>query len=337
MRKAAFAVHYATFVLFLLAALMGQEASKPAEGETAARPKINVLRPDIPTQIIRTDVNEVVVRITVTDSYDRLITVLNESNFEVFDDNVKQEIKSFSTEDDPATVGIVLDDSGSMSNKIQRAKEAIEAFLSNSNPLDEFMLVMFRDERPIAVTNTTSKFEDITAEIISERGKGKTPLVDAIYLALNEIKARGTHARKALLVISDGGDNQSRYTWYDLKKMLKEMDVQIYAIGVFEPMGMRAMTPEEASGPSNLLDIANASGGAMFPVDDIIEDKLKDELHDVGLEISRRIRSQYVITYKPSNLLRDGLWRRIKVKLHPPRGLPLFTIHARKGYYAPTN
>jgi Ca-activated chloride channel family protein len=158
---------------------------------------------------------------------------------------------------------------------------------------------------------------------------GKTALLDAIYLGLTQTK-NASSSRKALLVLSDGGDNNSRYTERDIKRAVREADVQIYTVGIFEPLASRGRTPEEAGGPGLLAELAEVSGGRMFSVEDA------NELPDITEKISIELRNQYVIGYKPSNLVRDGRWRRIKVKLNPPRGLPPLQVYARTGYYAPT-
>jgi Ca-activated chloride channel family protein len=246
----------------------------------------------------------------------------------VFDEKVEQKIEAFSTEDAPISVGLVFDSSGSMSDKIQKSKEAALQFFRTSNPQDEFMLISFSD-RPNLITGFTAKFENIQDRLLFVKSGGRTALLDAIYLGLSEMK-KATTNRRALLVISDGGDNHSRYTENDIKRAVKESDVQIYAVGIFEPLSSRARTPEEAGGPSLLADLAEVSGGRMFSVEDT------NELPDIAEKISIELRNQYVIGYRPSNLVRDGRWRRVKVKLNPPKGLPALQIYSRTGYYAPT-
>jgi Ca-activated chloride channel family protein len=290
--------------------------------------QITVRKPPIHVAPIQVDVDLVVVNVTVTDPYDRIVTGLDEDNFKVFDDKVEQKIVSFSTEDAPIAVGMIFDSSGSMGDKIQKAKEAALQFFKTSNPQDEFMLINFSD-RPNLISGFTSKFENLQDRLLFVKSGGKTALLDAIYLGLSEMKKASTN-RKALLVISDGGDNHSRYTENDIKKAVKESDVQIYAVGIFEPLSSRARTPEEAGGPSLLAELAQVSGGRMFSVED------PNELPDIAEKISIELRNQYVLGYKPSNLVRDGRWRRIKVKLSPPKGLPPLQVYARTGYYAPT-
>jgi Ca-activated chloride channel family protein len=306
-------------------------ASDESAGRPANQPQgaeITVRKPPIHTTPIQMDVNMVVVNVTVTDPFDRIVTGLDKSNFQVYDDKVEQKIETFSTEDAPIAVGLIFDSSGSMADKIQKSKQAALQFFKTSNPMDEFMLINF-SERPNLISGFTSKFENLQDRLVFVKSGGKTALLDAIYLGLHEMR-KATTNRKALLVISDGGDNHSRYTERDVRKAVKESDVQIYAVGIFEPLASRNRTPEEASGPSLLAELANISGGRMFSVEDA------DELPDIAEKISIELRNQYVIGYRPSNLVRDGRWRRIKVKLNPPRGLPPLQVYARTGYYAPT-
>lgn len=269
------------------------------------------------------------VPVTVTDPYDRIVTGLDQSNFEIYDEKVKQKILSFTTEDAPISVGLIFDSSGSMSDKIQKSKQAAMQFFETANPQDEFMLINFA-ERPNLISGFTSRFANLQDRLLFVKSGGRTALLDAIYLGMEEMK-KATTNRKALLVISDGGENHSRYTERDIKEMVKESDVEIYAIGVFEPLSSRGRTPEEAAGPSLLSDLANMTGGRMFSVEN------PDELPDIAEKISIELRNQYMIGYKPSNLVDNGRWRRIRVKLLPPRGLPPLQVYARTGYYAPTN
>ncbi|HEY6293475.1 MAG TPA: VWA domain-containing protein [Terriglobia bacterium] len=310
-----------------------QDAAANAASAKASQPgdppaDVNIRQPNIHTRPIQVDVNMVVVGVTVTDPYDRIVTGLDKTNFEVFDEKVPQQISTFSTEDAPISVGMIFDSSGSMSDKIEKSKEAALQFFKTSNPEDEFMLIDF-NERANLISSFTSKFEKLQDRLLFVKSGGRTALLDAIYLGLNQMK-QARSSRKALLVISDGGDNHSRYTENEIKRAVKESDVEIYAVAVLEPLASRNRTPEEASGPSLLADLAEVSGGRMFSVEDA------GELPDIAEKISIELRNEYVIGYKPSNLVRDGRWRRIKVKLDPPRGLPPLQVYARTGYYAPT-
>lgn len=305
-----------------------EDAATPPLAPQAQGAEIKVKQAPIFTAPLQMTVNRVLVNVTVTDPYDRIVTGLDQSNFEIYDDRVRQKILSFSTEDAPISVGLIFDSSGSMADKIQKSKEAALQFFQTANPQDEFMLINFA-ERPNLISGFTSRFSNLQDRMLFVKAGGRTALLDAIYLGLEEMK-KATTNRKALLVISDGGENHSRYTEREIRQMVKESDVEIYSIGVFEPLASRGRTPEEAAGPGLLADLSNMTGGRMFSVEDA------DELPDIAEKISIELRNQYVIGYKPSNLVNDGRWRRIKVKLNPPRGLPPLQVYARTGYYAPT-
>ncbi len=319
-------------VVLLIAWTSGQAQSPPSNSQQNAPAgpgaKVQIRRPPIFTTPYRVRVNRVLVNVTVTDPYDRIVTGLEKSNFTVYDDKVKQRILSFNTTDAPISVGLIFDSSGSMADKIQKSKEAALQFFQTSNPQDEFMVINF-NEAPHLVSGFTSKFQNLQDRLLFVKAGGRTALLDAIYLGMEEMR-KATTDRKALLIISDGGENHSRYTVRDIKEMVKESDVQIYAIGVFEPLASRDRTPEEAAGPGLLSELANMTGGRMFAVED------PDELPDIAGKISMELRNEYVIGYNPSNMIDDGKWHRIKVKVDPPRGLPPLQVYARTGYYAPT-
>jgi Ca-activated chloride channel homolog len=274
---------------------------------------------------IRVDVNLVLVPATVTDPMNRLVTGLEKDNFQIFDNNVGQVIKSFSTEDAPVSIGVVFDLSGSMTSKFMRSQKALTEFLRTSNPKDEFFVVGFND-RPAVIVDYTSEVDDVEARMVMLKPEKRTALIDAVYLAVDKLK-EAKYERKALLVISDGGDNRSRYTEGELRRAVRESDVQIYAIGIFDQY---APTPEEQTGPILLADMCDATGGRMFRVHDV------SELGDIATRISAELRNEYVIGYKPSEIKTNGNWRKLKIRLVPPPGLPPLTVHNRQGYYAPS-
>lgn len=318
--------------VILLAGLQFRTLAKSQNSEgsptdTAAH-SVAVRKPPLHGVPIQIDVNMVLLNVTVTDPWDRTVTGLEPGNFAVFDEKVEQHIASFSSEDAPISVGLIFDSSGSMSDKIQKSNEAVLQFFKTSNPQDEFLLINFSDS-PNLISGFTSKFENLQNNLLFVKAGGRTALLDAIYLGLNEMKL-ATTSRRVLLVVSDGGDNHSRYLGRDIKRALKESDVAIYAVGIFEPITSRGRTMEESDGPNLLADLAEVSGGRMFAVDDA------DELPDIMEKISIELRNTYVIGYKPSNLVRDGRWRRTKVKFFPPKGQPNLQVHSRAGYYAPT-
>ncbi len=274
---------------------------------------------------IRVDVNLVLVPATVTDPMNRLVTGLEKENFEVYDNNIGQVIKSFSTEDAPVTIGIIFDLSGSMTSKFQRARKALSEFMRTSNPQDEFFVVGFND-RPAVIVDYTSDVDDVEARMVMLKPENRTALIDAIYLGVDKLK-QAKYDRKALLIISDGGDNRSRYTEGELRRVVRESDVQIYSIGIFDQY---APTTEEQMGPILLNDICDMTGGRMFRVMDM------GDLSDIASRISAELRNEYVIGYRPSDVKQDGNWRKLKIRLVPPPGLPSLTVHNRQGYYAPS-
>ncbi len=278
-----------------------------------------------PGAILRVDANLVLVPMTVTDVQNRLVTGLERENFYVYENNQPQSIRSFSTDDAPVTIGIIFDLSGSMSSKFARARKALSEFMRTSNPLDEFFVIAFND-RPAVVVDYTSNVDDIDARMVMLKPTARTALIDATYLGINKLKD-AKYERKALLIISDGGDNRSRYSEGELRKAVRESDVQIYSIGIFDQY---APTVEEKEGPALLTDICDMTGGRLFRVTDV------SELGDIASRISAELRNEYVVGYKPTDLKKDGNWRKLKVKLNPPPGLPPLMVHNRQGYYAPS-
>ncbi len=279
-------------------------------------------------EVIKVDVEMALINVTVTDPTGRMVTGLDREHFLVKEDKKQQVIAQFGAEDAPLSLAVVFDASGSMGYKMTKAREAVAQFFKTVNPEDEFFLVQFNN-RPELVTSFTTSLEDIQSRLTFVRSKGRTALLDAIYLALNEMKSAKNN-QKALLVISDGGDNSSRYTPREIKRIVRESDVQIYAIGIYEPYSTRGRTPEEAAGPSLLTEIAESTGGRQFAVQNV------NELPDIAEKIGIELRNQYVIGYIPENSQRDGKWRRVKVEIKKIRGMPELRAYYRNGYYAPS-
>ena len=282
-----------------------------------------------PGGTIHFDVDLALVNVTVTDPYNRLVTGLETDNFRVFEDNIEQEVVTFSAEDVPISIGVIFDFSGSMSNKVGKAREAALQFFKTANPQDEFFLVSF-NERAELTSSFTNSVEDLQSRMMLTAPKGRTALLDAIYLGLSQM--RGAHnAKRALLILSDGGDNHSRYNESDIKRLVKEADTQLYAIGIFDPLGFRNRTPEELGGPSLLSEVTEMTGGRVFAVEKL------DELPDIASKIGMELRNQYVLGYRPSNKAHDARWRKLKIKLRAPKGLPPLSVFSKTGYYAPSH
>jgi len=273
---------------------------------------------------LKVDVDLVLVPVTITDPMNRLVTGLDKENFQLFEGNATQEIRTFSSEDAPVSLGVIFDSSGSMSSKMERAKDAVVEFFKTANPQDEFFMITFSDE-PETVSDFTNSVDEIQNKLVFAVPRHRTALLDAIYMGVSKMR-QAKYAKKALLIISDGGDNHSRYTEGEIKSLVKEADVMIYAIGIYDRY---ASAVEERLGPQLLSDITELTGGRAFTIDN------PNDLGDVATKIGVELRNQYVLGYRPAKVVRDGKWRKIKVKLLPPKGLPPLRVYARTGYYAP--
>jgi len=273
---------------------------------------------------LKVDVDLVLVPVTITDPMNRLVTGLEKENFQLFEGNSVQEIRTFSSEDAPVSLGVIFDSSGSMSSKMDRAKDAVMEFFKTANPQDEFFMITFSDE-PDEITDFTNSVDEIQNKLVFAVPRRRTALLDAIYMGVSKMR-QAKYPKKALLIISDGGDNHSRYTENEIKSLVKEADVMIYAIGIYDHY---FATQEERLGPELLSEISELTGGRTFTIDN------PNDLGDVATKIGVELRNQYVLGYRPAKVVRDGKWRKIKVKLLPPKGLPPLRVYARTGYYAP--
>lgn len=274
---------------------------------------------------IKKTVDLVLVPVTITDRMDRIVRGLEKKNFRIFEGNKEQTIRHFSSQDAPVSLGIILDVSGSMQDKFDRAKEAVLDFCQESNPNDETFLISFNNT-PTLLSGFTSNPAEIQNRLVLAAPHGRTALLDAIYLGIKEMD-HAKYTRKALLVISDGGDNNSRYTEGELKSVIEESGVTIYTVGIYDSY---FPTPEERLGPQLLADIADTTGGRSFTIDN------PNDLPEVASKIGEEIRNQYVLAYRPDNPPKDGKWHKIKVTLKLPKGLPHLFVYAKRGYYAPT-
>lgn len=323
-----------------------QEGLKPTESRTMGTGAPSEARPNIEPRVrpkpgsgpdsedpgerrsnIRVDSTLVLIPVSVMDPMNRSVTGLEKEHFRVFEDKVEQEVAQFSSEDSPITVGIVFDASGSMGAKLQKSRQAVAQFFKTANPEDEFFLIQFND-RPQLVVPMTSSTEEIQNQLTFTNAKGRTALLDGVYMAMKQMR-KARNPRKAILILSDGGDNSSRYTESEVRNAVREADVQIYAIGIFEAIGARGRTAEELSGPGLLQELTEQTGGRHFPVENL------NELPDVAAKIGIELRNHYVLGYTPKNQERDGKYRRVKVTLRQPPGLPPLRPFFRLGYYAP--
>jgi Ca-activated chloride channel homolog len=263
---------------------------------------------------IRLDVKVVLIPVSVTDIWDRPIAGLRQEDFHLYEDNVEQKIAYLSNEEAPASVGLIFDSSGSMTNKIETSIAAVDQFFKTSLPGDEFLLVKFSD-RPHLMTGFTDDIDEISGWLHSIRAGGWTALHDAIYLGVQKMK-KAKNARRALLILSDGGDNNSRYSAPEIRNLVREADVRVYSVGLL--LGL-------LQGSRFLEKISEETGGRMIKV------RKLDELPSAIEKLSRDLRSQYVLGYYSSNGQNDGRYRKVRVQVNQP------TVHAswRHGYYAP--
>lgn len=327
------------FGIFVLSALScvplwaqtgGAVSPNPNEPVAVESRKSNAPTGTVESRPVDLRVNKtlVLINVTVTDPLNRFVTGLEKEHFRVFEDKVEQEITQFSSEDAPISIGLVFDTSGSMGPKLQKSRQAASEFFKTANPQDEFFLVQFNDRPDLAVPFTTDT-DKIQSALTFTQSRGRTALLDAVYLAMHEMK-KARNPRKAVLIISDGGDNSSRYTETEIKSAVREADVQIFAIGIFESAANRGRTPEEAAGPGLLNELAEQTGGREYAVDNVAE------LPDIAAKIGIELRNEYILGYTPKNRERDGKYRKVQVKLNQPRGLPPLKAYYRLGYYAPT-
>src|SRR6266478_2146059 len=299
------------FVPVVLSLVFGLATSTVGTSASAQSAVLSDRKHDTPGQQIRpgesvhADVDLALVNVSVTDAHDRPVTSLERDSFRVFEDNIEQEVVNFSSEDVPISIGVILDLSGSMANKLGKAKEAALQFFKTANPQDEFFLVGF-NERAQLLSSFTHNVEDLQSAMLPASAKGKTALLDAIYLGLNQMRI-ASNGKRALLIISDGGDNSSRYTEKDIKRIVREADTQLYSIGIFDPVEYRSRTLEELNGPTLLSETTEQTGGRAFSVENI------NQLPNIAAKIGAELRNQYILGYHPSNRARDTRWRKIKI------------------------
>jgi len=307
------------------------QSGDPSNAPVTIAPRVGT-KPEpqqlIPRSSIRVETQLVLVPVTVTDPLNRFVTGLEKQHFRLFEDKVEQKITQFSAEDAPLSVGLVFDTSGSMGPKLSKSRQAAAEFFKTANPADEFFLVEFNDSPQLVVPFTPSS-EEVQSSLTFTQSKGRTALLDAIYLAMHEMK-KARNPRKAILIISDGGDNSSRYTETEIRNAVREADVQIYAIGIYEPIASRGRTPEEMAGPGLLQQVSEQTGGRAYEIDNLAD------LPDVAAKIGVELRNQYLLGYTPKNQDRNGKYRHVQVKLAQPPGLPPLKAFYRLGYYAPS-
>jgi Ca-activated chloride channel homolog len=307
--------------LLIVALTCVPRAAQESQKSTAEAP------PAQNTQTVKVDVDLVLVNATVTTDKNQYLTGLQRENFQVWEDKTEQQISYFSTEDVPMSVGIIFDMSGSMKDKLQTARSAYSTFLRGGNKSDEYFLVEFSD-RPRVAANFTTDITKLQNKLMFEQAKGQTALYDAVYLGLDTLK-EANNPKKALLLITDGEDNKSRYHFSDVKEFVKEKDVQIYSIGIVDDWNSQLGAGR--TGRALLEELSDLTGGrAFFPPS-------VNDLEDTCEKIAVELKNQYVIGYHPTNKAKDGKWRKLKVKVTPPKGTNTsLNVRSKEGYYGPS-
>ncbi len=278
-----------------------------------------------PSSPIRVKTDLVTFTLTVTDLYGRYVSGLSKSAFTVFDSNQEQEITYFSDVDAPVSLGVLFDVSGSMSgDKIQKARKALSRFIGSSHPNDEYFLIAFNSRAQLLLDRTRDG-DAVLQKLTLVNPRQNTALYDAVYLGIEKV-TRGAHQKRALLIISDGQDNASRYNFGEVRRLTKESDVVTYAVGILDAGD--ASSQDGMQGQAFLDELTSVTGGKSFyPTSDI-------EMDEIFERIALELRHQYSIGYTPKDFTPDGKWRKVKVKVKPPRGLPRLTVRSREGYYA---
>ena len=281
------------------------------------------------TPDIRVDTTLVEIPVNVSDSLNRAVIGLDKDNFRVFEDGVEQKVSVFSGEDAPISVGLIVDTSGSMGLKLGISQKAAAEFLKTMTPKDDVFLVEFSDQARV-VEPFTAETKNIEYDMGKLQPGGLTALLDGVNLGVSEMK-KAKNPRKALIVISDGGDNHSVYTPTQIKETVRAADVEIYAMGVFEPVFFPGLPLEEISGPKLLAKLAEETGGRAFGA------RADEQMPAIAQRIGVELRNQYVLGYYPSNPAKDGKYRNVKVEVSVPKGFPPVKVRWRVGYYAATD
>ncbi len=282
----------------------------------------------LPNEEIKVKVDLVTLTLTVTDIYGRYVSGLTKEAFTIFDNNQEQEITYFSDADAPISIGILFDVSDSMSGeKIAKARTALERFINTSHPSDEYFLIAFNNKAQLLLDRTRDG-EAVLRKLTLVEPRNNTALYDACYLGVEKV-TRGAHQKKALLIISDGQDNASRYNFGEVRRLLKESDVVVYAVGILDGSDSASMTGMQ--GQAFLDELTSVTGGKSFYPQTNVE---MDEIFE---RIALELRHQYSIGYTPKDFQPDGKYHKVKVKVKPPRGLPRLTIRSREGYFATPN
>jgi Ca-activated chloride channel homolog len=274
---------------------------------------------------LRVKVDLVTVPVTVTDQKNHPVLDLNKDDFRLFEDQSEQKIQYFFSEDAPLSVGVLVDLSSSMGNKIDSVRQAVSEFFGNANPQDDYFVITFAD-KPKLLADTTQSIEAIQAKLGAAKPKGNTALADAIFMGVRKLRS-ARYERKALLIISDGGDNNSRHSLGQVKRMARESDATIYAIDVCDaPALLITKKLEERFGKQWLTDVTESTGGRTLAVDQAAK------IPAAAARASLELRNQYVLGYHPPAATKESKWRKIKVRVARAQQALALQVHYRTGY-----
>ena len=267
----------------------------------------------------------VLVNVSVLDSRDRPVTSLSRDQFRVLDNGNEQTIRFFAHEDAPVSFAVILDTSGSMAAKIDRARDMLGAFCANLSPGDELFLIAV-ERKPRLLAGYTSDCGDVQNSLLLVQPHGTTALLDAVPMAIQHLR-KAHQARHVILIISDGGENASRTHLATIRGLAREANAQIYAATLgLEATFARSTWPGEAQGPELLAELADLTGGRAFTIDD------RRRIGDAAVSMAREVHDQYVIGYAPPATAEDGKYHRISVKVHREASQPRFSLFHRNGY-----
>jgi VWFA-related protein len=309
---------FAIGILLSSFALLAQDRSQPQKSDKDKGYTLSV------------ETLEVQLPISVLDKEGRPVDGLTKDHFQIFEDKVQQTIKTFKHEDIPLSIGLIIDNSGSMRSKRERVNSAALAFVRESNPDDETFIVNF-DDSAYLEQDFTGSIGDLIDALDNIDARGETALYDAIYLSADHVKA-GKKDKRALLLITDGEDNVSKYGINKVIEALKQSKVTLYTVGLLEENDQRGglfKKPPSKKAKEDLEKFAEITGGqAFFP-------KNLDEVEELVKHIAHDLRNHYTVSYTPTNAKLDGSYREISVKVNAPKNLGKISWHTKQGYYAP--
>jgi Ca-activated chloride channel family protein len=297
--------------------------SESHSSEASLTPQDSSVETHLKPASLRVAVDLVLVPVTVTDALNRPQTDLARDDFTVYEGSQAQKIRYFSAEDSPISVGLLLDVSKSMQDKIDTERAAVDQFFRNANPQDDYFVVTF-NYGPRVLSDVTQSTAGIESELGLLQPSGSTALLDAIYLGVSKLR-NAQYSKRALVIISDGGDNSSRYKLKEIKNLVAESDVMVYAVGIFDKTPFK--TFEEAMGKRWLSSITDVTGGRTITVDNL------EKLPETSALLSRELRSQYVLGYESLDKSIDGKWRKIRVAVDRTSEAGPLRPYYRKGYY----